>query len=32
MGIVSRLLGLLPNWIFDRAFAKAKHKPRQLPT
>jgi short-subunit dehydrogenase len=32
MGIVARLLGILPNWIFDRAFAKAKHKPRQLPT
>ncbi|MCL2657083.1 MAG: SDR family oxidoreductase [Betaproteobacteria bacterium] len=32
MGIVARVLGLLPNWIFDRVFAKAKHKPRQLPT
>lgn len=32
MGIVARVLGILPNWIFDRAFARAKHKPRQLPT
>ncbi len=32
MGIVARVLGILPNWVFDRAFAKAKHKPRQLPT
>ncbi|WP_341677212.1 SDR family oxidoreductase [Niveibacterium sp. SC-1] len=32
MGFVARLLAIAPNWLFDRAFAKAKHKPRKLPT
>lgn len=32
MGIVARLLAIAPNWLFDRVFAKAKHKPRKLPT
>lgn len=32
MGLVARLLALAPNWLFDRVFAKAKHKPRKLPT
>lgn len=29
MGIVAKLLRLLPNWLYDAAFAKAPHKPRQ---
>ena len=29
MGVVARLLRLLPNWLFDRAFAKAGRKPRK---
>ncbi len=28
MGLVGRLLKLLPNWLYDRAFSKAPHKPR----
>ncbi|MCX9157381.1 SDR family oxidoreductase [Niveibacterium sp. 24ML] len=32
MGLVARLLAMAPNWLFDRVFAKAKHKPRKLPT
>lgn len=28
MGLVGRVLKLLPNWLFDLAFAKVKHKPR----
>lgn len=32
MGWVARLLAIAPNWLFDRAFARAKRKPRQLPT
>lgn len=30
MGVVARLLRLLPNWIFDAAFARAGRKPRGL--
>ena len=30
MAIVGRLLKLLPNWLYDRLFARAKHKPRAL--
>ena len=29
MGVVAKLLRLLPNWIYDRALTNAKHKPRQ---
>ena len=29
MAIAGRLLRVLPRWMFDRAFAKAKRKPRQ---
>jgi short-subunit dehydrogenase len=28
MGVVAKLLRLLPNWAYDAAFAKAKRKPR----
>ncbi|HYD61152.1 MAG TPA: SDR family oxidoreductase [Noviherbaspirillum sp.] len=28
MGIVAKLLRLLPNWLYDAAFSKAPHKPR----
>ena len=28
MGLVGRLLKLLPNWLYDRAFSKAPRKPR----
>lgn len=28
MALVGRVLKLLPNWLFDLAFAKVKHKPR----
>ncbi len=31
MGIVAKLLRLLPNWLYDRLFSKAPHKPRKLP-
>ena len=30
MGVVAKLLRLLPNWIFDAAFARAGRKPRGL--
>jgi NAD(P)-dependent dehydrogenase (short-subunit alcohol dehydrogenase family) len=29
MGVVARLLRMLPNWLYDRAFAKAPHKARK---
>jgi short-subunit dehydrogenase len=29
MAIVGRILGVLPNFVFDRLFARAKRKPRQ---
>ena len=29
MGVVAKLLRLLPNWLFDRVFAKAGRKPRK---
>jgi short-subunit dehydrogenase len=29
MGLVAKLLRLLPNWLYDYAFAKAPHKARQ---
>ena len=29
MGVVARLLGMLPNWLYDMAFAKAPHKARK---
>ena len=29
MGVVARLLRLLPNWLYDFAFARAPHKARQ---
>ncbi|HTN65394.1 MAG TPA: SDR family oxidoreductase [Burkholderiaceae bacterium] len=29
MGVVAKLLRLLPNWLYDAAFARAPHKPRQ---
>lgn len=28
MGVVAKLLRLLPNWLYDLAFSKAPHKPR----
>lgn len=28
MGLVGKLLKLLPNWLYDLAFSKAPHKPR----
>lgn len=28
MGVVAKLLRLLPNWIYDRLFVNAPHKPR----
>ena len=30
MGVVAKLLRLLPNWLFDRAMAKAGRKARQI--
>lgn len=30
MAIVGRVLKLLPNWLYDRLFNKAPHKPRRL--
>ena len=30
MGIVARLLGIAPNWLYDMAFARAPHKKRNL--
>ncbi len=32
MGVVARLLRLLPNRLFDRAFGNRPHKPRRPPT
>lgn len=32
MGAVGFLLRRLPNWLYDRAFAHAPHKPRKLPS
>lgn len=29
MGLIGRLLELLPRWLYDRLFAHAPHKPRQ---
>lgn len=31
MGLVAKLLRLLPNWLYDRLFVNAPHKPRGLP-
>jgi short-subunit dehydrogenase len=31
MGVVAKLLRLLPNWLYDAAFAKAPHKVRNAP-
>ena len=31
MGVVAKLLRLLPNWAYDAAFAKAPHKARNAP-
>ena len=31
MGIAARLLRALPNWLYDRLFARAGRKPRNLP-
>ena len=31
MGIVAKILRLLPNWLYDRLFANAPRKPRKLP-
>ena len=28
MGVVAKLLRLLPNWLYDAAFSRAPHKPR----
>jgi hypothetical protein len=30
MGIVAKLLRLLPNWLYDRLFVSAPRKPRNL--
>lgn len=30
MGVVAKLLRLLPNWVFDRAFSGRPRKPRQI--
>ena len=30
MALIGRLMKLLPNWLFDLAFAKVKHKPRGM--
>jgi short-subunit dehydrogenase len=29
MAVVARVLRAMPNWLYDRAFAKAPHKPRR---
>jgi hypothetical protein len=29
MGVVAKLLRLLPNWLYDLAFSKAPHKARK---
>ncbi len=31
MGLVGGLLKILPRWLYDRLFAHAPHKPRNLP-
>jgi len=31
MGIVAKVLRLLPNWLYDRLFANAPRKPRETP-
>ena len=31
MAVVARCLHVLPNWLYDRLFARAPHKPRQPP-
>jgi len=31
MGVVAKGLRLLPNWLYDRLFARAPRKPRRLP-
>jgi short-subunit dehydrogenase len=31
MALVARCLRLMPNWLYDRLFARAPHKPRQPP-
>lgn len=31
MGVVAKLLRLLPNWLYDRLFTRAPRKPRGLP-
>ena len=30
MGVIGRVLRLLPNWLYDLVFSKAPHKPRRL--
>jgi hypothetical protein len=30
MGIVAKLLRMLPNWLYDLAFGNAPHKPRKV--
>jgi short-subunit dehydrogenase len=29
MAIVARLLRMTPNWLYDRLFARTRHKPRR---
>ena len=31
MGVVAKLLRMLPNWLYDAAFARAPHKARKEP-
>ena len=31
MGVVAKLLRMLPNWLYDLVFSKAPHKARKLP-
>jgi hypothetical protein len=31
MGVVAKLLRLLPNWLYDRLFFRAPHKSRKQP-
>ena len=30
MGVVAKLLRILPNWLYDAAFSRAPHKPRHV--
>ena len=30
MGVVAKILRLLPNWLYDRLFTQAPRKPRGL--